>query len=83
MEVVSEEDIGKNVVRGIELEEPIKQKRIKGNIPSWVQPVFKQFAGVVGSKAHRQLISGEVVYKRFLLRSCLKAKFRNTIIKTD
>jgi hypothetical protein len=50
--VVSEEDISKNVVRGIELEEPIKQKRIKGNIPSWVQPVFKQFAGVVGSKAH-------------------------------
>lgn len=68
LEVVSEEDISKNVVRGIELEEPIKQKRIKENIPYWIQPVFKQFAGVVGSKAHKQLISGELVYKRFLLR---------------
>jgi ubiquinone/menaquinone biosynthesis C-methylase UbiE len=83
MEVVSEEDISKNVVRGIELEEPIKQKRIKEKISQSVHPVFKQFAGVVGSKAHKQLISGELVYKRFLLRSCVKAKFRNTIIKTD
>jgi len=74
MEVVSEEDISKNVVRGIELEEPIKQKRIKENIPQSVQPLFKQFAGVVGSKAHKQLISGELAYKRFLLRSCLKGE---------
>jgi ubiquinone/menaquinone biosynthesis C-methylase UbiE len=68
LEVISDEDISKNVVRGIEQEELIKQKRIKENIPQWVQPMFKQFAGVVGSKAHIQLMSGELVYKRFLLR---------------
>lgn len=67
LELVSEEDISKNVVSGIEMEEPVKQKRIIENIPAWLQPTFRQFAGVVGSKAHVQLMSGELVYKRFVL----------------
>jgi ubiquinone/menaquinone biosynthesis C-methylase UbiE len=68
MQIVSEEDISNNVVRGIELEEPIKLKRIEDNIPRWMQAIFKQFAGVTGSKAHIQLISGHLIYKRFLVR---------------
>ncbi|MDB5248013.1 MAG: class SAM-dependent methyltransferase [Segetibacter sp.] len=68
MQLVSEEDISNNVKQAIELEEPIKQKRIRENIPGWMQEIFKEFAGVVGSKAHVQLQSGELVYKRFVLK---------------
>jgi len=67
LQLISEEDISRNIIRGIELEEPIKQKRIKENIPPGLQPIFSQFAGVTGSKAHIQLQSGQLVYKRFVL----------------
>ena len=68
MQLITEEDISDNVRRAIELEEPIKQKRIRENIPVRLQEVFKQFAGVVNSKAHKDLLSGQLVYYRFVLK---------------
>jgi ubiquinone/menaquinone biosynthesis C-methylase UbiE len=68
MRVLSEENISDNVRRAIELEEPIKQKRIKENIPKPMQAIFKQFAGVKGSKAHTQLQNGELLYYKFVLK---------------
>lgn len=68
MQLLSEENISQNVRLAIELEEPIKQKRIQDNIPKWLQGIFKEFAGVAGSKCHKQLASGELVYYRFVLR---------------
>ncbi len=68
LNLLREEDISENVKRAIELEEPIKQKRILDNIPKMLQGVFKQFAGVKGSKAHVQLESGQLKYYRFVLR---------------
>ncbi|WP_165958232.1 class I SAM-dependent methyltransferase [Segetibacter sp. 3557_3] len=66
-----QEDISDNVRRAIELEEPIKQQRITEHIPKSLQPIFKQFAGVKGSKAHLQLASGELRYFRFVLQKPL------------
>lgn len=68
LSIILEEDISDNVKRAIELEEPIKQKRIIENIPRILQPLFKQFAGVKGSKAHVQLESGQLKYYRFVLK---------------
>jgi len=68
MQLLTEEDISDNVRRAIELEEPVKQKRIQENIPRWLQNIFREFAGVAGSKAHVKLASGELVYYRFMLR---------------
>jgi ubiquinone/menaquinone biosynthesis C-methylase UbiE len=67
-EIMQEENISDNVRRAIELEEPIKQKRIIENIPQHMQDVFKQFAGVKGSKAHLQLESGQLIYYRFVMK---------------
>jgi len=69
--ILLEENISENVRLAIELEEPIKQKRIADNIPLWLQPIFKQFAGVTGSKAHLQLRTGELVYYRFVLQKAM------------
>lgn len=66
--VISEENISDHVRRAIELEEPIKQQRIREHIPQKLQEVFKQFAGVKGSQAHVQLASGQLVYYRFVLQ---------------
>ncbi|MEI6948068.1 class I SAM-dependent methyltransferase [Paraflavisolibacter sp. H34] len=68
LQLVSEENISPNVAMAIEQEEPVKQQRIKEHVPSWLQGVFKEFSGVVGSQAHSQLKSGELVYYRFVLR---------------
>jgi ubiquinone/menaquinone biosynthesis C-methylase UbiE len=69
MELMIEEDISEQVRRAMELEEPIKQARIRQNVPGFMREIFKQFAGVKGSKAHLNLISGELVYCRFVLRN--------------
>lgn len=68
LDLISAEDISDYVSRAIELEEHIKQKRIRENIPVSMQAVFKQFAGVEGSKAHLNLKNGTLVYYRFVLR---------------
>ncbi len=68
MQLLTEVNISDDVRRAIELEEPVKQKRIQENIPGWLQSIFKEFAGVAGSKAHIKLTSGELVYYRFRLR---------------
>lgn len=68
LQVVTEENISDNVRQAMELEEPIKQARIQENVPAFMREVFKQFAGVKGSKAHMNLKSGDLVYYRFVLR---------------
>jgi len=68
MRLSIEEDITGNVINAIELEEAIKQKRISENIPKWFSKPFKEFAGVKGSKIHRDLQKGLLVYHRFVLQ---------------
>lgn len=68
MQLLLEEDISANVRCAIEAEEAVKQKRITENVPAWLQKTFKEFAGVVGSKAHKDLLSGALVYYRFVLQ---------------
>jgi len=68
MELQEEENISKNVVKAIVHEEPFKQRRIEKNIPKWFQKTFREFAGVKGSKIHRDLDSGTLVYYRFVIK---------------
>lgn len=68
LKVVLEENISDHVRRAIELEEPIKQKRIAENIPKNLQEIFSQFAGVKGSQAYLQLQNGKLVYSLFVLK---------------
>ena len=63
-----EEDITRNVINAIELEETVKQKRISDNIPKWITKSFKEFAGVKGSKIHEDLKASLLVYHRFVLQ---------------
>jgi ubiquinone/menaquinone biosynthesis C-methylase UbiE len=68
LEILTEEDISNNVVKAIEQEEPVKNKRIEKYIPKWFQSTFREFAGVQGSKIHRDLRDGVLVYHRFVLQ---------------
>jgi len=68
MHLAIEEDITQNVINAIELEETIKQKRISDNIPKWLAKPFKEFAAVKGSKIHKDLKNGSLVYHRFVLQ---------------
>lgn len=71
LQLISAENISQQVARAIELEEPVKQQRIQTYIPKWLQQLFKEFAGVVGSQAHTQLSNGQLVYYRFVLQKNL------------
>lgn len=68
MQLTNEQDITGNVIKAIELEETIKQKRILESVPKWFSKPFKEFAGVKGSKIHRDLQKGSLVYHRFVLQ---------------
>jgi ubiquinone/menaquinone biosynthesis C-methylase UbiE len=66
--MIEEETITENVVLAIEEEELIKKTRIEKFIPRRFQKIFKEFAGVRGSKIHQDLKTGTLVYHRFVLQ---------------
>ena len=68
MTLVMEEDITDNVVKAIELEEPVKQKRIAAGIPKWFRKTFSEFAGVKNSEIHTGLQQKTLIYYRFVLQ---------------
>jgi len=67
MQLVSQENITNNVVHAIEKENDIKQQRINTHIKKWIRPLFSQFAGIKGSKIHKDLESGNLTYYSFVL----------------
>lgn len=69
MTLLKEEDITRNVVKAIELEDPGKQKRIEEGIPKWFQKTFSEFAGVKESKIHTDLQKRELIYYRFVMQN--------------
>lgn len=68
MKLISEEDITPNVIKAIEAEDKVKQERIRTLFPEKWQKLFSEFAGVVGSKFHLNLVNRERLYYRFVLR---------------
>lgn len=68
LELLEEEDISKNVITSIELEDESKTKRIRALIPPKWQKLFSEFAGVVGSRFYLTLKDGSRSYYRFVLR---------------
>lgn len=68
LELLEEENISQNVVNAMEAEDEVKQKRIKRLVPAKWQKLFAEFAGVVGSRLHTNLINGSRLYYRFVLR---------------
>jgi SAM-dependent methyltransferase len=68
LELLEEEDISKNVIASIELEDESKTERIRTLIPAKWQKLFSEFAGVVGSRFYLTLKDGSRSYYRFVLR---------------
>lgn len=68
MDLLEEDDITDNVIRAIEMEEPIKEERMRRQIPPRYYPLFKEFAGGVNSEIHLSLKSRFRTYNRFVLQ---------------
>lgn len=68
LELLEEENISQNVVNAMEAEDDVKKERIKKLVPVRWQKIFGEFAGVVGSRLHTNLINGSRLYYRFVLR---------------
>lgn len=66
--LISEEDITSNVVQAIQSENAVKCDRIEKLIPPRWQKLFSEFAGVEGSKFHRNMVEGSRLYYRFVLQ---------------
>lgn len=66
--LIEEEDITTNVIKAIESEDELKNKRIEEQVPDWLKSNFREFAGVVGSQIHMQLKERKLVYYRFMLK---------------
>lgn len=71
MEIISEENIGDNVIKAIEAEDESKKERIRKLVPSRWQKLFSEFAGVVGSRFHTTLKNKTRLYYRFVLKKNL------------
>jgi ubiquinone/menaquinone biosynthesis C-methylase UbiE len=66
LELHEKADITSNVLRAIELDEPVKNALIKKRVPFWLRGVFKEFAGNVGSQLYERLKNGEIQYRRMV-----------------
>lgn len=67
LKIKSEENISPQVVLAIEAEDADKRARIEKLVPPRWQPLFAQFAGVVGSPFYNTLRDGTRVYHRFVI----------------
>jgi len=68
LEVIACEDISPSVVRGMELNTDKYLMLIKQLVPAFLRKPAMRFAGVPGSPIYKELISGETVYMRYVLR---------------
>lgn len=60
--------INPEVVRGMELNTPRYESMIRANFPRFLHRLGLDFAGVKGSRLHRDALSGELSYRSCLLR---------------
>jgi SAM-dependent methyltransferase len=67
--LVEEENIGRNVVRSLELDDARKRALIDKKVPRLLRKFFHEFAGMQGSRSqYATLRSGEKQYVRFVLQ---------------
>lgn len=66
--LLSEENISANVAKAIEEDNSNKISRINLLVKGLHQKWFKEFAGVTGSQIHKDLLSTNLIYHRFVLR---------------
>jgi ubiquinone/menaquinone biosynthesis C-methylase UbiE len=67
-ELVEHEDVTPNVIKSIETENDVKTARIEQNVPAFLQGQFKEFAGTKDSEVYKGLLSGDLIYHRFVLK---------------
>lgn len=67
-EIVEEQEITRNVLRALELDNDRKSALIHREVPRVFRPMFRCFAGMAGTESFQSFASGEWVYWRFVLR---------------
>jgi len=69
--------INPEVVRGMELNTPRYEARVRQALPRFLHRLALDFAGVKGSRLHRDALSGEMSYRSFLLTKKADARPRD------
>lgn len=69
MKMLDSKIINKNVVKAIELDSDRKVKRIEQEIDKNIAKAFSEFAGVAGSKIHKDFDTGRRVYKWYVMKN--------------
>jgi ubiquinone/menaquinone biosynthesis C-methylase UbiE len=65
MQIVSDEDITANVVKGLELNTDHHKALVRKLAPAPLRPLFRQFAGTTGSYVYRTFEHGKQKYRRY------------------
>lgn len=68
LEIIKQEVISPNVVRGLELDSERRLNLIAQLVPKMLRQLFRQFAGVKGSQLYKGLRSGGQVYVSYALQ---------------
>jgi SAM-dependent methyltransferase len=66
--IVEQEDITENVRHALELDSPRRRRMIEARHPRLLQRGVLAFSAVVGTPLYEALASGEMTYRRFVLR---------------
>ncbi len=66
-EIIAENDITKNVAKGLELDSDRRQQLISRKIPGLLRSYFESFAGTKGTKRFESFQNGRFRYKSYVL----------------
>jgi len=66
--MVKKQDITKNVLYSLRLDEERKLNLINNNVNFFLRGLFKKFSGVKGSRIHKEFEDGSLLYLAYLLQ---------------
>jgi ubiquinone/menaquinone biosynthesis C-methylase UbiE len=67
MRIISEKNISREVLRGLQLNSPRSMELINRNLPAFLRRFGREFAVVEGSWFYKDLERGEIEYRRYCL----------------
>ena len=68
LKILNEKDITLNVLRALEMSDPLRRALIKKLVPKCLQKVMLNFAGAIGSETYNYFLNRKYIYKSYVFQ---------------
>lgn len=68
LKILNKKDITPNVVKALEMSDPLRRALIKKMVPKFMQKVMLNFAGAIGSETYNYFLNRNYIYKSYVFQ---------------